>query len=402
MKLRWRFFLSYLAVIGLVLAAIIIATAVVAPVEFSGRLQFMRSSEALGRGGWRALPTPEAAAPDTGGMPMVGLRQNQELVARFLEEIQGELNTNFRESIRRGLLIAGGLAVIAAALVSLWISQRIVEPIHALGTASQRIAAGHYEERLLVTGEDELADLTRSFNQMAGALAETETMRQQLIADVSHELKTPLSTIKGYMEGLQDGVIQPTPEAFQLIHREADRLQRLVYDLQELSRAEADQLQLHVDAHDADELAASAAEWLRPQFADRQITLAVEPLAAPVRVRADFDRARQVLLNLLGNALQYTPEGGAVTLAVSRVSDDGAPMIRYAVTDTGAGLARADLERIFQRFYRVDQSRARSSGGSGIGLTIARHIAEAHGGRLWAESGGPGQGSTFCFTLPAA
>ena len=399
MKLRWKFFLSYLGVVALVLVAIVAATTAVAPVEFSGRIQFMRMPEGLGResdhGRGQATPAPDATPV---AMPMMMGRMNEEVFTEFLTEIQEELNTNFQESINRGLLIAGLAAVFAAAIVSLWISQRIVRPIHALGEASQRIAAGHYEERLAASGDDELGDLTRSFNAMAGALAETEAMRQQLIADVSHELKTPLSTIKGYMEGFQDGVLEPNPEAFQLVHREVDRLQRLVYDLQELSRAEADQIPLHLDTHDANELATAAAEWLRPQFADRGISLTVVPLANAGHVRADFDRARQVLLNVLGNALQYTPEGGTVTLAVSHA--DG--MIRYAVTDTGPGLAQADLERIFQRFYRVDKSRARASGGSGIGLTIARHLAEAHGGRLWATSPGPGLGSTFTFTLPAA
>lgn len=403
MSLRWKFLLSYLAVVCLVLVAIVAATALVAPEEFSVRIQGM----GMPGGGPRAgmgrsqgtpapvtTPNPSANAPD--GPVVTVPRQSQEAIVEFLAEIEEDLNDNFRESINRALLIATLVAVVAASAASLWISQRIVKPIHALGEASQRIAAGNYRERLHVTDNDELGDLTRSFNAMAGALAETEAMRQQLIADVSHELNTPLSTIKGYMEGFQDGVLNPTPEAFSLVKKEADRLQRLVADLQELSRAEADQIPLHLDTYDANELAASAAEWLRPQFADRAITLDMSPLGAPRRVRADFDRARQVLLNLLGNALQYTPDGGQVHLTVT--PDEGA--IRFSITDTGPGLARADLERIFQRFYRVDKSRARASGGSGIGLTIARHIAEAHGGKLWAESAGPGQGSTFHFTLP--
>jgi len=374
-SLRWKFFLSYLAVIALALLTLAVATSLLAPADFSGRVREMRMM--------------------SDGRMRAGMASGVLLNLTALEDM---LNANFRQAVTRALLLAGGVAVVAAAGASLFLSQRIVQSIQALAAASRHIADGHYEERLPVPGDDELGELTRSFNAMAGALARTEAMRQQLIADVSHELKTPLASIQGFMEGMQDGVIPPTPEMFQRVHREADRLQRLVYDLQELSRAEAAQLALDVRPHDAGELAASAAEWLRPQFEDRDLTLTVTLPGAPLLVKADFDRARQVLLNLLGNALQYTPPGGQVTLRVSR---DGA-MAHFAVSDTGLGLAAEDLERIFQRFYRVDKSRARASGGSGIGLTIARHIAEAHGGRLWAESAGPGKGSIFHFTLPLA
>ncbi len=375
MSLRWKFFLSYLAVIALALLTLAVATALVAPADFSGRVREISM-----------MPEGRMRMGAAGGL-MLNLNA--------LEDI---LNANFRQAVTRALLLSGGVAVIAAAGASLFLSQRIVQSIQALGAASRHIANGHYEERLPILGDDELGELTRSFNAMAEALARTEAMRQQLLADVSHELKTPLASIQGFMEAMQDGVIPPTPEMFQRVHREADRLQRLVHDLQELSRAEASQLMLDIRPHDASELATSAAEWLRPQFEDRDLALTVILPEAPLRVKADFDRARQVLLNLLGNALQYTPAGGQVTLRLSREG----PMAHFAVSDTGVGLAAEDLERIFQRFYRVDKSRARASGGSGIGLTIARHIAEAHGGRLWAESAGPGKGSTFHFTLPLA
>jgi signal transduction histidine kinase len=233
---------------------------------------------------------------------------------------------------------------------------------------------------------------------MAASLARTETMRQQLIADVSHELKTPLASIKGYMEGLQDGVIPATPETFQLVRREADRLQRLVYDLQEPSRAEAGAVPLTVQPHVPAELVSTVIARLQPQFAEKNVTLTADvPVDLPA-VGADADRIEQVLTNLLGNALQYTPDGGAVTVT-ARSSGDG---VEFSVQDTGLGLRPDDLTRIFQRFYRVDKSRSRASGGSGIGLTIARHIIEAHSGRIWAESPGPHQGSTFYFTLPTA
>jgi signal transduction histidine kinase len=373
MSLRWKFLLSYLVVIGLALLVLAVATALLAPERFSGHVEEMRAGPGMG-------------GPGRGNM-----------MGDFIAEIEVDLLANFRQSVNDALMLAGLVAVAAAVVASLYISRRVVQPLETVSKASQRIAAGHYEERLPGETDDELGDLIHNFNRMAAALAETEAMRQQLIADVSHELKTPLASIKGYMEGLQDGVIPLTPETFQLIHNEADRLQRLVHDLQELSRAEAQQLQLQPAVQDANTLAASAVEWLRPQFDDKGITLTLEQAGEPVAVRADFDRARQVLLNLMGNALQYTPPGGQVKVCVAR---QGA-MVRLAVADTGIGLGADDLDHIFQRFYRVDKSRARASGGSGIGLTIARHIVTAHGGRIWAESAGSDQGSTFYFTLPA-
>ncbi len=384
MNLHSKLLLSYLGVIGLALLVLAVSTAFIAPAAFSGHVQNMRA---------RGMFAPRYEDADR--FPMLNA---------IVQGLDVEIEGNFREAVNRALLLAGLAATLAAALVSWIISRRIVRPLRELSRASQHIAEGHYQERLTVSGGDELAELTHSFNQMAAALADTEAMRQQLIGDVTHELKTPLASIKGYMEGLQDGVIPPGPETYQLVYREADRLQRLVHDLQELSRAEATQLALDVRPCDANELATSAVAWIRPQFDDGQIDLSVRLLAEPLTVAADFDRARQVLLNLLGNALQYTPVGGRVILTLSRAEGAGqgrsGDALQFAVADTGRGLAADDLTRVFQRFYRVDKSRARASGGSGIGLTIARHIVEAHGGRIWAESDGPGQGSTFTFTLP--
>ncbi len=388
MNLRWKLLLSYLGVVAIALIVLAAATAAVAPAAFSGGMGMMRRGQ---EGGNRA--------PGQGmGMMGTGRGASDETVTRIVADLNEEINANFRQAVYGALLLAGGAAIIAAAGVSWWISRRIVQPISRLSAASGHIAAGHYESRLPVETGDELGELTHSFNRMAEALAQTEAARQQLIGDVSHELKTPLASIKGYMEGLEDGIIPAAPETYQLIHGEADRLQRLVRDLEELSRAEADQLNLHIVPQDAGAIASSAAEWIRPQFDERGVALTVLPLAPPVQVQADFDRTRQVLLNLLGNALQYTPAGGQVTLHLARMAD----AVRFTVADSGIGLAPEDLERIFQRFYRVDKSRSRASGGSGVGLTIARHIIEAQGGTLWATSDGPGLGSSFTFTLPLA
>jgi histidine kinase len=313
-----------------------------------------------------------------------------------LQAYNADVNTTFRQSLNIALLAAGLAASLVAAALSWYMSQRIVRPIRRVVKASHYIAEGHYDERLPAAQRDEIGELTRSFNALAAALAQTETMRQQLIGDVSHELKTPLASIKGYMEGLQDGVIPATPETFQLVHREADRLQRLVSDLQELSKAEAAQLVMNIQPCNAADLVNGAVDALRPQYDDKGTTLETDLPDDPLLVRADPDRIRQVLVNLLGNALQYTPSGGRVRLQLRHEGSTA----HFSVKDTGIGLDKGDLERVFLRFYRVDKSRSRASGGSGIGLTIARHIVEAHHGRSWAESAGPGQGSAFHFILP--
>jgi histidine kinase len=199
------------------------------------------------------------------------------------------------------------------------------------------------------------------------------------------------------MEGLIDGVLPATNETYQQIHAEADRLNRLVDDLQELSRVEARAYQLDVRPLDVSTLTRTVTKRLTPHAESKRISLEVELAPDLPLVLADEDRAVQVLINLTGNALQYTSEGGRITISAKRIGDE----VRFAVHDTGIGIPAEHLSQIFDRFYRVDKSRSRQSGGgSGIGLTIARSLIEAHGGRIWVESMGEDQGSTFTFTLP--
>jgi len=215
-----------------------------------------------------------------------------------------------------------------------------------------------------------------------------------LIANVAHELRTPLSSIKGYMEGLMDGVQPAEAVTYQQVYRDSDRLQRLVNDLQELSRVEAGAFELDRRPLELGEIIRQAAGRLRPQFEEKEVALKVElpPLLPPAL--ADEDRLYQILLNLVGNALQYTPRGGTVTISAEAPKDDRASPLVVCIRDTGIGIAREHLPYLFTRFYRVDKSRSRAGGGSGIGLTITRHLVEAHGGAIWVESEGNGQGST--------
>ena len=319
-------------------------------------------------------------------------------------DLGDDLYYSFRSAMGESLLRAGFAAFAVAVVVSIFISRRVVSPVREMTKASHYIAEGHYEQRVDVPGDiasgdlDELAKLALNFNQMAEKLYQTENMRRQLIGDVSHELRTPLTTIKGSMEGLLDGVLPATPETFQNIYREADRLQRIVSDLQELSKVESDAAPLEIGAHNISSLIESTAERLKPQFQEKDVSLTVDLPADLPAALIDEDRLAQVLINIIGNALQYTPENGDV---VVRARQSG-KYIEVSVIDDGIGIEAEHLEHIFARFYRVDKSRSRSRGGSGIGLTIAKRIVEAHGGKIWVESAGLGKGSAFSFTIPIA
>jgi len=308
-----------------------------------------------------------------------------------------DLFQSFQASFNEALLLALLAAGVVAILVSLLLSRSVLAPVRVLTTASQRIADGRYGERVQPVGSDELGQLARSFNQMAEKLEQVEAMRRQLIGDVSHELRTPLTAIKGSMEGLMDGVLPATSETYQQIHQEADRLARLVDDLQELSRVEAGAYPLDIRSVAVSMLIQTTVKRFAAQTQSKEIELRSDLPAGLPSVLADQDRLAQVLTNLVGNAVQYTPKGGQVTIQVNRHGDE----IHISVIDTGIGIPAEHIPHLFTRFYRVDKSRSRQAGGgSGIGLTIARHLVEAHGGRIWAESAGEGQGSTFTFALP--
>jgi len=318
--------------------------------------------------------------------------------------LEQDLFTNFRNAVNAALGPATVAAFVAAIAVSIFVSRQVVAPIQQMMIASKRIAEGHYKERVEIPGElakdhvDELAQLALSFNQMASKLEHTEAMRRDLIGNVAHELRTPLTTIQGSMEGLMDGVLTADAQTYQRIYLETNRLQRLVNDLQELSRVEAGAVELNLALHNIADLVEATLSRMGRQFEEKGVILETVVPADLALVSVDEDRIGQVLLNLLGNALQYTPAGGKVQIRVRQEINE----VLISISDTGVGIPVEHLPNIFTRFYRVDSSRSRAGGGSGIGLTIAKHLTEAHGGRVWAESPGADQGSTFTFTLPIA
>jgi histidine kinase len=317
------------------------------------------------------------------------------LAARALAD---ELLPTFRSAVGQALVVAAVAAALAGMVASLLLVREILRPLRQLARSSRRIAAGHYDERIVVPASDELADVATSFNQMAAALATVEQQRIALIGNVAHELRTPLAGLEGYLEGLSDGVLPSDPETISAMQHEVRRLRRLVGDLQQLSRVEAGQVSLRIEHLDLLALARQVAAQLRPQLLGQCLEVVAETGDQPLLVSADPDRTAQILINLVGNAIRYTPEEGCITVRLA--ATDGRAQI--AVEDSGIGIPPEALPYIFERFYRVDPSRSRSSGGSGIGLTIARHLAWAMGGELTAASAGLGRGSTFTLTLPLA
>jgi histidine kinase len=366
-----KLFLSYIAVILVGVIVLALATTLTVPQAYNQHMRGMQAGPGLGM---------------MNGNPGAGM-------------MSPDLFQTFRASFNEALLLAALAAGLIAILVSLFLSRGIVAPVQSLKDASQSIAEGHYSQRVPAGSADELGQLAHSFNRMAEKLEKTEAMRRQLIGDVSHELRTPLTAIKGSMEGLVDGVLPATAETYQQIHQEADRLARLVDDLQELSRVEAGAYSLELHPVSVTDLIQPVLKRLSPQALTKKILIhLLIPEGLPF-VLADADRIMQILVNLVGNALQYTPAGGEITLSAERRSKE----VLISVTDNGSGIPAEHLPHLFTRFYRVDKSRSRQAGGgSGIGLTIARHLVEAHGGRIWAESQGEGKGSTFTFSLPLA
>ena len=313
------------------------------------------------------------------------------------EDVSRHLDEAFEDSVLISLAIAIGAAAVTAAVASGFLAVRIVRPIRTLAEASQRIARGAYGSRVPVGGSDELAVLALSFNEMAASLETAERRRHELHSDVAHELRTPLATIEGYVEGLRDGVVAPEAPTWTLLATETGRLRRLVDDLQLVSRAEERQLDLRTVEVDPADLVEAAVQGVAPAYEAKGVQLKRRVEGRLPAVAVDTDRIGEVLANLLENALRHTPAGGRVDVRAEHRGSE----VDLSVSDTGEGISPEHLERVFERFFRSDPARSRATGGSGIGLTIARAIAEAHGGRLRAESDGPSRGARFVLSLPA-
>jgi signal transduction histidine kinase len=370
MRLPWRLFASYALVIAIGAAVSYVTVRLLAPTFFDHEMTMLGGGH---MGMWPGAPGGQGGP----GGPQASVE------SAFLSALT--------TALLLGMLASVGVAALAAVLVA----RRLARPLKVVRAATRLIAAGRYEASVPVPAEPELAGLASDVNTLAARLADTEARRIRLLGEVAHEMRTPLTALDGYVEGLIDGVFAPEPEVLAAASDELRRLRRLADDLSTLSRAEEQRLELKVADTDLADLARLAVSRLAPQFSDSNVGLTIEGAAA-LPARADPDRITQVLTNIIGNALAATHAGGSVTVRARAAGG----FAQVAVTDTGAGLAAADIERVFERFYRVPGQRPRRSSGSGIGLTIARGIARAHGGDVTATSPGPGHGATFTLSIP--
>ena len=266
--------------------------------------------------------------------------------------------------------------------------------MESLSRAARDLARGDFSQRVDVKSKDEVGELAGAFNSMAQELAAAETVRRNMVADVAHELRTPLSNLRGYMEAIKDGLVTPDATTIDTMHEEVGVLTRLIEDLQELALAESGQLGLDFQACDLADLSRKEIAAHLPTAEEAGVTIVSDlPDSAPLR--GDPGRLAQAVRNLLTNAVNYTPEGGMVTVSVSTSGDE----VEVRVSDTGPGIPEDQIPQVFERFYRVDRSRSRATGGTGLGLTIARRLVEAHGGRITLDSQ-VGEGASFSIVLP--
>ena len=293
------------------------------------------------------------------------------------------------------MLATASIAAVALAL-TFALSRRILGPVSALRAAAERMTGGDLDARVEVRGSDELADLSSAFNAMAGRLAETEALRRQMVSDVAHELRSPVTNLRCTLEAIQDGLVEADRRSVDGLYEETLFLQRMIADLEDLARADAGGLVLRRDRVDLAEVVRRAAATAGALGSGGPI--AVVDGSAPVEIVGDRDRLEQVFRNLLANARTHTTVDGHI--AVSIRSENASAIVE--VRDDGRGIGADDLPHVFDRFYRADRSRTRATGGAGLGLAIARQLVLAHGGSIAAESDGPGRGATFTVRLPRA
>ncbi len=300
----------------------------------------------------------------------------------------------FDESVTRVVILTTLLALLASLGLAIVLARAVTRPLNGVARAARRLAEGNYDVRVDRPAAPELASLADSFNQMAAGLEDQERLRRDLISNFAHELRTPLTNLKGYLQGLRDGVMPTSTEVFDSLDQEVDRLYRLSLSLDELGTSASPMARSGIDTIDLGQVIEAALKLSQPGFDRRRLRVDLA-FTTGVRVLANPDHIAQVLLNLFQNAARYTPEGGSVSIGAE--VDEGSVVV--SVTNSGEGIPAIDLPHVFERFYRVEKSRDRSMGGAGIGLAVVKQLVEATGGRVGVESA---RGMTrFWFSLPS-
>ncbi len=330
----------------------------------------------------------------------LGLQTRFQNITAVLGKVQSTRTLNdalaeFGSSIAAPLIQSGIVGLVFAFILAAFISRQIAKPLGAVADAAGAVARGDYEVSLPETGASEVRAVAQAFNTMTREVRSTQQSQRDFLENVSHDLKTPLTSIQGYSQAIIDGAVREPAAAAEVIYSEADRLSRMVTDLTDLARLQSGRVSLHLDRVDIAALTEALAQRIEVVAKKKNVALRVNSPGSIV-VAADGDRMAQVITNLLSNAVKFTPENGHVNVSL-RGLDNG---VEVAVHDSGIGIPQNELTRVFERFYQVDKARGPKRG-TGLGLAIAKEIVTAHGGRIRAESVGEGHGSTFVVWLPA-
>jgi signal transduction histidine kinase len=316
--------------------------------------------------------------------------------------VDNKANVKAQSAATRTIFLQSvAVAMLIAVFLGFMLSKQLVMPLQRLARAAQKIASGVFPEKLAVTTRDEAGVLIQVFNEMSEHLQQEDQTRRDFVANVSHELRTPITSVRSYAETLQDAgdtLDAETRDHFQsVILNESDRMTRLVQDLLTLSKIDSGEMSLLMEPFDFTASVRSVYEAMSLDATKRGLHMTLKPLGVPVKLTGDKDRLEQVLINLISNAVRYTPDGGKIT--VSAGTDTRRGEVWAAVSDTGIGIPKEDIPKLFDRFYRVDKARSRAKGGSGLGLSIAHEIVDRHGGRIEIESD-VGVGTTMTVRLP--
>jgi two-component system sensor histidine kinase BaeS len=310
----------------------------------------------------------------------------------------GDAEPGFLDSVRNSLWLAALVAILTGVALGFFFSRLISGPMRQLTLAARKVANGDFSQRVTTNTDDEIGEVSAAFNTMSEQLETKEKSRRQLLADIAHELRNPLSIIQGNLEAWLDGVITPTSDQVASVYDETVLLSRLITDLRDLSLAEAGQLKLYQNATELGEFIFAEIVSVQMRCQEKQISISADLLSGLPLALIDKDRIRQVLHNLVDNALRYTPAGGKIRIGADYAKPG---WVTVSVSDTGAGIQRKDLPHVFDHFYKADRSRHRGHGGAGIGLAMVKRVVELHGGEVWVKSR-KGKGTTFYFTLPVA
>lgn len=325
--------------------------------------------------------------------PASGMMANSHMMA-----MMGAHEQEFLANTHKSLVWYGAGIVVIGLIASYFMAQSITVPLRRLNAAVEAIEQGELGQTVPVQSDDEVGQLAQAFNRMSHALEVNNQLRKRLLAGVAHELRTPLTVIQGNLEGMLDGVIEPSSEQLESLYEETVYLNKIIRELRDLSLAEAGQLRLDKQQSDINLLVNRAVQLMKPLADEKRIQFICDLREVP-QVQIDASRINQVVYNLLSNALRYTPDGGQVGVTTTVVAERAKRFVTISVRDNGKGISAADLPHIFEHFYRADLARDRKSGGSGIGLAIVKQLVELHGGRVEVKSE-IGIGSEFRIYLP--